>query len=484
VRVPAGSNLQAAINAAQPGDELLLPAGSRWVGNFVLPDKGSSSSWIVIRTDLSDAALGSAGTRMTPSRASSLGLAKIFTPSNQAAIATVNRAHHWRVTGVEISTTGGQDVYSLVEFGAWNSSQRDLASTAHSLVLDRSYVHGLSSLNVRRCVFLNSANSAVVDSWLGECHSNEGDSQAIGGVNGPGPFLIQNNMLEGGHMAFMFGGGDPLIPGLVPSDITIRGNHLYRPVAWKGVWQTKTIAETKNARRLLIEGNVIENVWTDAQAGFALLFKSSNQDGGCTWCTTSDVTVRYNRIRNVAAVFNIAAKPELNPAVPAARFMIHDNVTDNVDVGQFTGSGINLQVIGNVADVVFAHNTTISPSANSITMFDGSPNARFAMHSNVLSHGVYGVFGSGAGIGTGALSVYMPGSLFANNVLIGGTCSNYPAGTSCPATISLLGFVNALGGDYRLSASSVYRVVGYDGREVGADVARVASSTMGAVVAP
>jgi hypothetical protein len=84
------------------------------------------------------------------------------------------------------------------------------------------------------------------------------------------------------------------------------------------VWllATKTIAETKNARRVLIEGNVIENVWADAQVGFAILLKSSNQDGTAPWSTTQDVTFRYNRVRNVGAVFNIAAHPEQWPVTP------------------------------------------------------------------------------------------------------------------------------------------------------------------------
>jgi hypothetical protein len=419
---------------------------------------------------------------MTPSRARSLNLARIVTNTNQAAISTALGANHYRLTGVEITATGTQDVYALVDFGK-NDGSQTLATMAHNLVLDRSYVHGLGHLHLRRCVSLNSATAAVVDSWLGECHSNQGDSQAISGINGPGPFLIQNSMLEGGHMAFMFGGGDPSITGLVPSDITIRGNHLYRPAAWKGVWGTKTIAETKNARRVLIEGNVIENVWADGQVGFALLFKSTNQDGGCTWCTTSDVTFRYNRVRNVAALFNIAAMPD-RPALPAARFTIHDNVMDNVNVGQYNGPGIALQVLGDVADVIFAHNTAIAPNGNSITMFDGNPNSRLVMHSNVFTNGQYGVFGSGAGIGTQALNAYAPGYLFAANAIIGANCGVYPVGTTCPSSISGIGFVNPTAGDYRLSSGSTYTAKGYDGRSVGADADKVNVATMGAVVAP
>ena len=40
IRVPAGANLQAAIDAAQPGDELLLAPGATYIGNFMLRNKG------------------------------------------------------------------------------------------------------------------------------------------------------------------------------------------------------------------------------------------------------------------------------------------------------------------------------------------------------------------------------------------------------------------------------------------------------------
>ena len=72
-----------------------------------------------------------------------------------------------------------------------------------------------------------------------------------------------------------------------PSDITIRGNHITRPVSWKGRWQVKNLIESKHARRLLIEGNVIENEWQDAQAGFAFVLKSENQNNDSPWTQTT-----------------------------------------------------------------------------------------------------------------------------------------------------------------------------------------------------
>jgi len=67
--VNAGGDLQAAINAAAPGDTILLQAGAVFTGNFYLPAKGGTS-YITIRSAAADASLPGTGVRMAPSYAS------------------------------------------------------------------------------------------------------------------------------------------------------------------------------------------------------------------------------------------------------------------------------------------------------------------------------------------------------------------------------------------------------------------------------
>ena len=55
--VAAGGDLQAALNAAQPGDIITLEPGATYVGNFVLPNKGAVSDYITIRSAARDASL-------------------------------------------------------------------------------------------------------------------------------------------------------------------------------------------------------------------------------------------------------------------------------------------------------------------------------------------------------------------------------------------------------------------------------------------
>jgi hypothetical protein len=489
VRVPAGADLQAALDAAQPGDELLLAPGASYVGNFYLRDKGPTSSWITLRTDLSDGAIGAPGTRMTPSRAASANLAKILTPNIYSTITTEISAHHYRFTGVEIGATSSTPwINTIVRFGDNTTAQNSAATTANNLILDRTYIHGLPALSSRRCIMMNSASTAVVDSWVSECHSNDGDSQAIIGWNGPGPYLIQNNHLEAGHEVIMFGGGGVTVQNVSPSDITVRGNHITRPSSWKGVWQVKNLIESKHARRLLIEGNVIENTWQDAQVGFAFVLKSENQDWDTPWTQTTDVTVRYNRIRNVGSGFNIAANPSGAPAVPAARFVITDNVMENVGNAPYTGDGRLLQFLGGVSDVVTMHNTMVNASGgNSASIYFGAlPTLpRLVVHSNVFTHANSGFKGDSYGEGTATLNTYAPGSLVTNNAIAdGGEASAYPINNYFPSTLGSMGFVDINSGNYRLSASSQYLGKGYDGRDIGADMNQVDALTRNAVVAP
>jgi len=49
IAVPAGGNLQQAIDAARPGDTITLDPGATYVGNFVLPVK-QGNQFITIRT--------------------------------------------------------------------------------------------------------------------------------------------------------------------------------------------------------------------------------------------------------------------------------------------------------------------------------------------------------------------------------------------------------------------------------------------------
>jgi hypothetical protein len=475
--VGIGGDFQGALNAAQPGDVIELQAGATFVGNFVLPNK-AGSQWIHIRSSAL-ASLPPAGTRVTPLKAALLP--KLVSPNTNATVSTAAGAHHYRFVGVEITTTHATTSlthYGLVHLEA-PGGQTALSQVPSFIVFDRCYLHGTPTGNVRRGIILNSAHTAVIDSTLSDFHEVGADSQAIAGWNGPGPFKIVNNYLEGAGENLMFGGSDPSIAGLVPSDIEIRYNHFFKPLAWRtGVpgWTVKNLFELKNAQRVLVEGNVLEHNWPAAQNGFSVLFTVRNQDGTAPWSVVQDVSFVRNILRHAASGINILGRDNSYSSQQTQRILIRDNLF--YDLGGSWGGGTLLQVLDGAADVTFDHNTAFQ--TDKIIMTEGASNSGFVYRNNLTPHNAYGVIGTGTGTGLATLNTYFPGHVFARNILAGGSASSYPADNYFTALDSV-GFVNLAGADFRLAATSPYKNLGTDGKDLGADMGAVAAATAGTV---
>jgi hypothetical protein len=443
----------------------------------VLPKK-DGAGWITIRTDAPENSLPPEGTRITP--AYSPRLPKLVTRNSGPALRAAPGAHHYRIFAVEIAGTASDERnYGIVELGAGGRIQRSREDVPHDLILDRVYLHGHPKLSTRRCLALNSASTAVIDSYLADCHDKGFDSQAICGWNGPGPFKIVNNYLEGAGENVMFGGGDPGIHRLIPSDIEIRRNHFFKPLEWRGRWTVKNLFELKNAHRVLVEGNVFENNWVDGQNGFALVFKSANQDGGAPWSETRDVMVRRNRIVNSASGVDIMAQGS-NIDWPANHILLRDNVFERIGGAELGGSGRLWQMSEDPFAITFDHNTGFA--TQHVLILDEPQKSHIVISNNLVARGEYGIFGSGRGEGVSAISYYLPGGVVTHNVIIGAPASIYPVGNFFPATPTDVGFVDFPRGDYRLAPQSRYKRAASDGRDIGADIDALTNATAGVVI--
>jgi Purple acid Phosphatase, N-terminal domain len=476
ITVLAGQSVQAAIDQALPGDVITLAAGATFTGNFRLPNK-SGSGWVIIRTSASDADLPPQGTRVTP--ANSALMPKLITPNFEPVIDTNAAAHHYRFIGVEFGVTAGTDtVYSVVSF---DGNQTTLAQTPNNLIIDRCYIHGNPTRNVRRGVLLNSASTAIIDSYISDIHETEADSQAACGWNGPGPFKIVNNYLEGAGENVMFGGATPAITGLVPSDIEFRLNHVAKPLTWKRGdpsyanrdWSIKNLFELKNAQRLLIDQNIFERNWLDSQTGYAILFTPSSEAGESPWSTVADVTFTNNIVRHSGSGFVISGAD--GSSNPSQRILIKNNLLDDINgdiwrAPEGPADGRAFLIVNGAVSVVIDHNTMFQNGT--IIAADGSPaNRNLVFTNNITPHNEYGVWGSGQGVGNTALNFYFPGAIFQKNVIVGVPSGvSYPAGNFLIALLSQVGFVDLAGGDYRLGPNSPYRNAGTDGRDIGCDV--------------
>lgn len=436
--VKPSDNLQSVLNQAQRGDEVVIQAGATFTGNFTLPAKPGTAAdgWILVRGDR-QGALPPLGTRVGPAHAPLMP--KLVTPNANAVLQTASGAGGWWITGLDLTIDPAFSSvnYGLVLLGDGSGKQNTLASVPGDLVLDRVYVHAHATVGTSRCVALNSARTAVINSYLDDCHLKGYDSQAIAGWNGPGPFRIENNALYGAGENVMFGGSDPAIAGLIPSDIILRRNHVYTPASWKSVWTKKNLLETKNVQRLVIEENVFDGSWGDAQVGFAFVLKSENQSGRCTWCASRDIVIRSNLIRNVGSGFNLAAREGSNPnpvGERMSRVLIDNNIMENIDVAPFSGTGSIVQVVNDVMHLTIRRNTFTSPSTSQGHFLNLGTNpaaTSFSFTSNIVSYMKYGLFASGLGSGTPAMqALRSPVELRDVVVISAQRQANYPAGVT------------------------------------------------------
>jgi hypothetical protein len=479
--VPAGGDLQAALNAAQPGDVVLLAPGATYAGNFKLPVK-NGDGYITVRTGGNSRDLPAPGMRISPEHAHAL--AKIKSSNTSAALATMAGAHHWRIELIEFAANVN-GVGDIILLGA-SSSQTQLSQVPQNLILDRVYIHGDPTAGQKRGIALNSGATQIINSYISDMKAVGQDSQAIAGWNGPGPYLIENNYLEGAAENVLFGGADPSIPNLIPSDITIRRNYFSKPLEWRGSkWEVKNVFELKNARRVLIEGNVFENVWVAAQAGYAILFSTRNQNGRAPWSVVEDVTFRYNIIRHAANAINISGTDYNYPSMQGARYRISHNLVYDIDGTTWGGSGNFLQVGNEPRDVVVEHNT-VHHTGNVVTVYgkrDGMPKVveGFSFRDNLMRHNKYGVKGESVAVGSATLDAYFRSLAFDRNALAGGKASQYPAGNYFPTVEQFdAAFVNAVAGNFALVAGSPFRNAASDGGALGADLATLNAVAGGA----
>lgn len=469
VTLAAGGDLQAALDDARPGDVISLERGATFVGNFVLRARQASAARpIVLRTAGPDNV--AASERMSVERAG--GLAVLRSPNSLPALSTEPFARGYRVELLEFraNQNGAGDIIAL---GDGSSGQKSLLPVPSELTLDRLYIHGDPQAGQKRAVALNAARVSITNSLITDIMAAGQDSQAIAGWNGPGGYLIENNTLEAAGENILFGGADPSILQLTPSDITIRGNTISKPLAWHQPsvrWQVKNLLELKNARSVVIEQNVFERNWAQAQSGYAVLFTVRNQDGGCPWCEVRDVRFERNTVRDVAAAFQILGSDYLRPSRQTSAVSIRDNVITGLDGKAWGGDGYLLQMTDAPRDIVLDHNTVVQGESSGIAKVDGVV-IGFAFTNNLTGHGAYGIIASARAPGNDSIRNNLPGARIVGNVIAGANPSWYPPGNLFPSVEEFTKqFVNPAGGDYRLVPASPWNTAAVDGRAVGADL--------------
>jgi hypothetical protein len=519
IRVAKNSKLAGAIAGAKCGDTLLLAAGASFDVTELPVKKCDDQHYITVRTDTPDPQLPPEGTRISPAwvGVASLPGRPAFAqpsggPAKLMATLVVRRpsgatvGDHIRFIGIEWTTAPDANIARI-------------AAVEHSdhIIFDRNWFHPAEGMEVGHAIgIIEGSNTiAVINSYISGLYCIAGtgkctDATAVGGGSGDEPIStlkIYNNFLESSGQQIMFGGSAATIN---PSDIEIRRNHLFRPMLWKEgepgytpsasghPFIVKNNFELKNGVRILFEANLLENTWGGfSQTGYSILLTPKNQSGKCPLCRVNDITVRYDRIRNVAGALQIAnaLAKEGAAAADGGRYSIHDIFVDGLHERDFKGGGTFLIFVVEkppVHDVQIDHVTAFVPGVlMAILGHEKQPN--FSLTNNVFSVGDkrQPITSAGGGPeacasknqalgGEAVLAACFAPYKFDRNLIIAGRGS-FPKGNivvGSPEAAGIRDLKDNISKDLRLchakgpgcSKASPGVGAGSDGRDLGADV--------------
>jgi len=532
ITVNAGDDLQSALTSAQCGDVIELQAGATFSGRFIVPAKSCNiNHWIIIRTSAPDSALPAEGHRATPCYAgvaSLVGRPQYACSNPQNVMAKVQiqtsgdgpfrlapGANYYRFIGLEVTRPAGTPGGARLLSGK---------GTADHIVVDRSWLHGAPQDETHNGINLSGmTNVAVVDSYFSDFHcialtGSCIDSHAMAGGNSnthDGPFKIENNFIEASGEGILFGGGRATF---TPSDIEIRDNHFWKPWQWmKGnpnfiggpdgnPFIVKNHLELKNAARVLVEANLMENSWGGfAETGDGIVIAPKNQHtptgNVCPLCQVTDITVRYVHVAHAGVGMQLATDISGNgknggAALAGTRWSIHDVVLDDLSK-KYLGGGSAFEIMNswpqNPLNTVTINHVTAFPDSQSHMIIMGNVYANAQMYglvftNNIVITGRYPVWNTGGGQSSCAFSNVpitsiancFTSSTFRNNALVAPPPafppSAWPAENMFPQSMSDVEFMNCKdgnGGNYKLRSTSPYKYMGTDGKDLGADIVRL-----------
>src|SRR5678815_942638 len=161
ITVGPRDSLQAALNAANYGDTIVVQAGATLTGGFVLPQKTGTGEIVIQSSRISELPEDA---RVNPSQ--SALFAKLQTTNTEPIITTAPGAHHYRFQGIEFLTSSStKQVYDMIRLGEGRGEQKTLDIVPHHLVIDRCYIHGFDAQDIQRGVSLNSAATTISNSY-------------------------------------------------------------------------------------------------------------------------------------------------------------------------------------------------------------------------------------------------------------------------------------------------------------------------------
>jgi hypothetical protein len=364
------------------------------------------------------------------------------------------------------------------------------------------------NVSVVHAILNDGYKVTILSSWLGNIRTyGSQDSQAVASFDGRGAHVYNNTFFEATSENVLYGGVTPNIKGLTSTNIEIRRCYFSKRLSWRVYvgeshpLNVKNLLETRNARRMYIEGSVFENHWDALRSQvFAFVFKSATSPGSLgqfvPWAISEDIVLENNKVAHIYggltnAVDNYALGPYfgLKPNNIVIKNVLFDDLSSRWGYPGNVGGSRFVQP-NNVEDLRLDHISVIDKdhSAGTSILFVSNNNFRFSITNSIFGLGGYGIIGSGAGVGLRALSTGTTGvdagcaqSVSTSWTLSKSVMPSYDLETGCfpsqrdmgnsyTPDFTTVGFDDLAGGKYGLAESSPFKRSAADGTDPGVNV--------------
>ena len=277
-----------------------------------------------------------------------------------------------------------------------SASQPDVTKQPSDVVFDQCEITSVAGVG-KRGIECHSRGYSLLNSLILGFMFQGNDSQAFWSCNGPGPYLLENNQLEGSGENIMFGGADVQSEAHMPRNIIIRGNWVYKPQEWRNFkGSVKNSLEFKEGTNALVENNIFDGCWKDSQAGHMFAITPRNPSGNDDYIQVADITFKGNRTlhHTDGFVINILLQDDSGRATKQTARLIFEH---NLFVDAISG----LQVLGGVLDYLKFNNNTLPGLKNSFWTSDTTKvKTPFECTNNVFASSYYGAIASGQNAST------------------------------------------------------------------------------------
>lgn len=226
--VPAGGNLQAAINTVPCGGTILLEAGATYTGVFNLIAKPCTGPDYITITTTDPSGIPAAlldyprtDTRITTAMAARMPKVVANHPLGYPAFWVNKNSKYWRIKGLNITNLPGLNVIRLIGMGEDDPKGR--AEFPDHIDIEQNWIHPpeetgepLSPANIKRsaqnCIYIEGTNIRIRQN---ACQGFVGRDADGGTLTSAGHLmttwadnvLVENNLIEAWTYAVFYGGG-------------------------------------------------------------------------------------------------------------------------------------------------------------------------------------------------------------------------------------------------------------------------------------